>query len=178
MSNIEPIIYKGVFYIILVAVPIIVITLIYKSNQIRKKMDWFKSLKFTTLRILVPKNNEKTPMAAEQMFAALHGIFKKGSQFQDYFSFEIASREKYIQFYAHVPCHLKDFVEGQIYSQYPTAEIAQVDDYVLEEREKIEKGELKMAGTEMKLTNPDVYPIKTFLNFEVDPLSGITGVLS
>ncbi|MCL5407475.1 MAG: type IV secretion system DNA-binding domain-containing protein, partial [Patescibacteria group bacterium] len=178
MNTLEPIIYKGIFYTILIAVPIIVISLIHKSNQIRKKMDWFKELRFTTLRIQVPKNNEKTPMAAEQMFAALHGIFKKDSQFQDYFSFEIASREKYIQFYAYVPVHLKDFVEGQIYSQYPTAEIAQVDDYVLEERENIEKGDLKMAGTEMKLTHPDVYPIKTFLNFEVDPLSAITGVLS
>ncbi len=37
---------------------------------------------------------------------------------------------------------------------------------------------LRMAGTDLTLTNVDVYPIKTFLNFEVDPLSGITGVLS
>lgn len=178
MNIFGEILYQGIFYLILVAVPIIVIALIYKSNQNRKKMDWFKNLKFTTLRISVPKNNEKTPLAAEQMFAALHGIFKKESNFQDYFSFEIASREKYIQFYVHTPVHLKDFVEGQIYSQYPAAEIIEVDDYVLEERESIEKGELKLAGTELKLTHLDVYPIKTFPNFEVDPLSAITGVLS
>ncbi|MFA6493000.1 MAG: type IV secretion system DNA-binding domain-containing protein [Patescibacteria group bacterium] len=178
MNILEPILYKGIMYTILIAIPIIVISLLYKSKQNKKKMEWFKNLQFTTLRILVPKNNEKTPLAAEQMFAALHGIFKKGSDFQDYFSFEIASREKYIQFYAHVPVHLKDFVEGQIYSQYPTAEIAEVDDYVLEEREQIESGQLKLAGTELSLTNLDVYPIKTFLNFEVDPMSSITGVLS
>ena len=171
-------IYKGIFYTILVAVPIIVIFLIMKSIRNRQKMAWFRSLKFTTLRILVPKNNEKTPLAAEQMFAALHGIFRKDKTLQDYFSFEIASREKYIQFYAHVPVHLKEFVEGQIYSQYPTAEIAEVDDYVLEEKENIEKGKLKLAGTEVSLTNLDVYPIKTFPNFEVDPLAAITGVLS
>src|SRR3989344_5759340 len=111
----------------------------------RARIAWHESRDWMLLRILVPKNNEKTPLAAEQMFAALHGIFKKGSAFQDFFSFEIASREKYIQFYVHVPVHLKDFVEGQIYSQYPTAEIAEVDDYVLEEREKIESGDLKLA---------------------------------
>ncbi|KKQ74229.1 MAG: hypothetical protein US94_C0010G0005 [Berkelbacteria bacterium GW2011_GWB1_38_5] len=171
-------IYKGIFYAILIAVPIIVIVLITKANANRKKMEWFSSLKFTTVRILVPKNNEKTPIAAEQMFAALHGIFKSGVNFQEHFSFEIASREKYIQFYAHIPVQLKDFIEGQIYSQYPTAEIVEVDDYAEKDLDYLNKGELKLAGTEMELTNLDVYPIKTFLNFEVDPLAGITGVLS
>ncbi len=178
MPNIELLIYKIVLYGILIAVPIIVFVLIRKSLHNRQKMIWFSNLQFTTLRILVPKNNEKTPLAAEQMFAALHGIFQKESSFQDYFSFEIASREKYIQFYIHAPIHSKDFVEGQIYSQYPTAEIAEVDDYTLEEKENILSGDLKLAGTELALTNLDVYPIKTFLNFEVDPLAGITGVLS
>lgn len=178
MDILGTLVYRGLIYAILISVPVIVIALIYKSIQNRRKMEWFKGLSFTTLRILVPKNNEKTPLAAEQMFAALHGIYKKNITLQDYFSFEIASREKYIQFYAHVPVHLKDFVEGQVYAQYPTAEIVEVDDYVLEERANIEAGQLKLAGTELSLTNLDVYPIKTFLNFEVDPLSGITGVLS
>ncbi|MBM2821031.1 MAG: hypothetical protein HW405_791 [Candidatus Berkelbacteria bacterium] len=172
------IIYKVVIYGILVIVPIIIIVIILRSRAAKKKMEWFANLKFITLRILVPKNNEKTPLAAEQMFAALHGIFRPESQFQDYFSFEIASREKYIQFYAHVPEHLKDFVEGQIYSQYPTAEITQVDDYTMEEYDNIHSGHYKLAATELLITNLDVYPIKTFLNFEVDPLAGITGVLS
>lgn len=165
-------------YAILVAVPIFLIILILRARANRAKMQWFANIKFLTLRILVPKNNEKTPLAAEQMFAALHGVFRKESQFQYYFSFEIASREKFIQFYVHVPEHLKDFIEGQIYSQYPTAEITQVDDYSVEERAQILSGEYKLAGAELNLTNLDVYPIKTFINFEVDPLAGITGVLS
>jgi len=178
MEMLGTFLWKGMIYSILVTVPIVIVVLAYRSMQIRKKMAWFKSLNFTTLRILVPKNNEKTPLSAEQMFAAMHGIFQKGQLFQDYFSFEIASREKYIQFYVYVPVHLKDFLEGQIYSQYPTAEIAEVDDYVLESYENITAGKLKLTGTELKLNNLDVYPIKTFQNFEVDPLAGITGVLS
>ena len=172
------IIYKVFMYAILIIVPIIVIAIILRSRAYRKKMEWFANLKFKTLRILVPKNNEKTPLAAEQMFAALHGVFRAEKNFQDYFSFEITSREKYVQFYVHTPEHLKDFVEGQIYSQYPNAEIAEVDDYTLEEKDEIQNGNLKLVGTDLSLTNLDVYPIKTFLNFEVDPLSAITGVLS
>jgi len=171
-------IYQGIMYAILAAVPIIIIVLILRARAFRAKMQWFAKLRFKTLRILVPKNNEKTPLAAEQMFAALHGVFRDEKTFQDYFSFEIASREKYVQFYIHTPEHLKDFVEGQIYAQYPTAEIAEVDDYAVEEKENIQTGKLKLAGTELMLTSLDVYPIKTFLNFEVDPLSSITGVLS
>jgi hypothetical protein len=171
-------IYQIVVYSILIGAPIIIISLVLKSRENSRKMKWAASLKFTTLRILVPKLNEKTPLAAEQMFAALHGIFRPESPYQDFLSFEIASREKYIQFYAHVPTHIKDFVEGQIYSQYPTAEISEVDDYTTEEIEAIQARHLKFVGTELSLTKLDVYPIKTFLNFEVDPLASITGVLS
>ncbi|MEK7143120.1 MAG: type IV secretion system DNA-binding domain-containing protein [Patescibacteria group bacterium] len=171
-------IYKVIMYSILIGVPIIIIIMIVRMFAERRKINWFQSLCFETLRISVPKNNEKTPLAAEQMFAALHGIYKEQIEFQNYLSFEICSREKYIQFYVHTPDNLKDFVEGQIYSQYPNAEIVKVDDYTLEEKENIEGGRLKFAGAELNLTNLDVFPIKTFLNFEVDPLAAITGVLS
>ena len=174
----ENIIYQVIIYAILIGVPILIVTMAIKMMANRRKIAWFQQLRFQTLRILVPKNNEKTPLAAEQMFAALHGIYKQGAEFQDYLSFEISSREKYIQFYVHTPDFLKDFVEGQIYSQYPNAEITPVDDYTIEEKDNIEAGKLKIAGTELSLTNLDVYPIKTFLNFEVDPLAAITGVLS
>ena len=172
------VIYKVIFYLILIGVPIIIIALALKARHRAQMMRWFAGLKFVTLKILVPKNNEKTPLAAEQMFAALHGIFRPENKFQDFLSFEIASREKYIQFYAHIPVHLKEFVEGQIYSQYPTAEISEVDDYTIEEKESIQSGRIKFAGTELRPTNLDVYPIKTFLNFDVDPLAGLTGVFS
>ncbi len=172
------VIYEVILYGVLIITPIVLISLILKARYNRAMMEHFRSLKFVTLKILVPKNNEKTPLAAEQMFAALHGIFRPEKKFQDLLSFEIAAREKYIHFYAHIPEHLKGFVEGQIYSQYPTAEISEVDDYTGEEREFIQSRQIEFAGTELKTTNLDVYPIRTFVNFEVDPLAGLTGVFS
>lgn len=155
-----------------------IIMQIYRNRLINKKIEWLSKMRFVVLRILVPKNNEKTPLAAEQMFSALHGIFRADEQFQEYVSFEIAARDKYIYFYVCTPTHLKDFVQGQIYAQYPTAEIVEVDDYTQEEAETIRNGHLKICATEMSLINADVFPIKSFLNFEVDPLSAITSVLS
>ncbi len=178
MQTLAPIIINGLIALILVGIPFAIILEIYKTRQINKKIEWFSRMRFVVLRILVPKNNEKTPLAAEQMLSAIHGIYKAELPYQEYISFEIAARDKYIYFYVCVPTHLKDFVQGQIYAQYPTAEINEVDDYTLDETERIKAGELKVSGTELSLVNEDVYPIKSFLNFEVDPLSSITSVLS
>lgn len=133
---------------------------------------WKETQQYTLLKILVPKNNEKTPQAAEHMFAALHGIFRETVDFQEEVSFEYVAYEKFIHFYVHVPKHLKEFVEGQIYAQYPTVEISEVEDYT-----KLRPADQTALLAELVLTKDDVYPIKTFINFTVDPLSGITAVL-
>ena len=125
------------------------------------------------LSIQVPKNNDRTPLAAEQMFAALHGIFRSDATAQAQLSFEMVSRDRAIKFYIHTPKKLRDFVLSQVYAQYPTVEIEeQPTDYVQVDPE------LAVAAAELQFKKPRVYPIKTFQNFEVDPLSAITGVLS
>lgn len=133
---------------------------------------WKSAQQYSIIKILVPKNNEKTPQAAEHMFAALHGVFRETVDFQEEISFEYAAYEKFIHFYVHVPTHLRDFVEGQIYAQYPNIEISEAEDYT-----KLRPAEQTALLAELVLTKEDVYPIKTFMNFTVDPLSGITAVL-
>lgn len=125
------------------------------------------------MRLMVPKNNDRTPAAAELLFAALHGVFNYSGKAQPEMSFEIVSINKFIQFYFSAPKELKEFVEGQFYAQYPTVEISQVDDYTQKVFE-----EKYVVGYDVQTTKEDVYPIKTFQNFDVDPLSGITSVLS
>jgi len=122
---------------------------------------------YKLLLIEVPQENEQKPEAAEAMFSALHGIF------QEHLSFEIVSESKFIRFYVYTPNTLKDFVESQIYAQYPTVEIKEVADYT----ENIEKGS-HWAFCELELSKPDYFPIKTFPNFEVDPIAAITAPLS
>jgi len=86
-------------------------------------------------------------------------------------SFEIVSRLNSIQFYVWTPRHLKDFVESQIYAQYPTVQIKEgPEDY-----SAVDIAGRTVYGTELGLTKDTVMPIKTFASFEVDPLAGITG---
>ncbi len=134
----------------------------------------------TLLLLEVPRNNDKKELAAEQMFAALHGILKprkellREGRVQDHVSFEIASIGKRIKFYVWVPNHLKTFVEGQIYAQYPSAQIFEMtEDYT--QRQITNE---VVYTTELVLTDPDPLPIKTFLSFEVDPLASITATLA
>lgn len=160
---------------------IIVPVLLFLAIQHFRKRQWVDGQKYVLLRVSVPKENEKAPVAAEQMFASLHGIHKNSRALffeggmQEQIGMEIASKDNRINFYVYVPEAQKSFVEGQIYAQYPKAAIAKADDYVDSDTDLAGKS---VASTELKLVRKDVYPIKTFLNFEdVDPLSGITAVL-
>lgn len=150
-----------------------------RANNIRK--DFTTQAPFvatndnTLISISVPKNNDRTPLAAEQLFAALHGIFRNGADAQPQISCEIVSKNKHIVFYLYVPTALKEFVLSQVYAQYPTVDVQEIpagEDYAVVDELKY------IAATELALKRPTVYPIKTFQNFEVDPISSITGVLS
>ncbi len=133
------------------------------------------------LLLQVPRANEKKELAAEQMFASLQGlltipqpgVFKPA--LRERLSFEIAVREKRIGFYVWVPNYLKSYVEEQIYAQYPTVHISEVEDYAMFRESEQYPTQLV---TELKFIGNDALPIKTFQSFEVDPLAAITATLA
>ncbi len=132
------------------------------------------------LLLQVPRTNDKKELAAEQLFASLHGLLMSpragyfSSSVRERISLEIAVRKKRIAFYVWVPEELKDFVEEQIYAQYPTVQISEVQDYTTEEGGHYETNLM----SELKLTGHEALPIKTFQSFEVDPLAAITAALA
>lgn len=132
------------------------------------------------LLLQVPRTNDKKELAAEQMFASLHGLLTMPSRSsfraaeRERISFEIAVLKKRIGFYVWVPEYLKDYVEEQIYAQYPTVHISDIDDYTLSTEQTFGT----TLSTELRLVANDTLPIKTFQNFEVDPLAAITATLA
>ena len=147
-----------------------------------KKINRLKVLNVDSVLLMleIPRTNDKKELAAEQLFASLHGILrdktelKNSDGIQEHLSFEIVSTGGQIRFYVWTPKVLQSFVEGQIYAQYPSVQIYKVkEDYV-------EKGKdyPVIYSSEIVLTENEVLPIKTFENFEVDPLAGITGTLA
>lgn len=158
----------------------IVIVLGYMTWRNYQKIDAVRVVESTLLVLEIPKTNDKQELAAEQLFASLHGILrdkeelKQSGGVQEHLSFEIASMSGQIRFYVWVPTSLRSFVEGQIYAQYPTVQIHEADeDYVAHERDHS-----VVYTSEIVLTDSEFLPIKTFTSFEVDPLAGITGTLA
>ncbi len=136
----------------------------------------------TLLLLQVPRTNDKKELSAEQMFASLHGLLSSQKQSTGFFnetsgeaiSFEIAVINKRIGFYVWVPDYLKSYVEEQIYAQYPSVTVTEVQDRAHEST----SNHSYVLASELKMTGHSALPIKTFQNFEVDPLAAITATLA
>jgi hypothetical protein len=160
-------------------VPLVLI-LIYLTYRNFRKAKVIETFDWVLLTLEIPRNNDKKELAAEQMFASLHGILRDSGELkmtggvQEHLSFEMVSAHKMIRFYVRIPKHLQNFVEGQIYAQYPTVQINHVDD----DYTRTANNHSVVATAELATTANQYLPIKTFVSFEVDPLAGITAALS
>jgi hypothetical protein len=167
--------------------------IIYYLWLINKRKQYSNGIKHIFLAVTVPEDNEKNPQYMEQVFAGLHAI-KSGPTFvdkwfkgktQDTFTFEIVSIGGSIRYLIRTPEYFRDFVEANIYSQYPEAEIMEVDDYAQFIPKEYPNDKYDVFGAELVLSKPDPYPIKTYKFFTddiekefIDPLSNLLEVMS
>ncbi len=98
-----------------------------------------RKLESVVLRVAVSKLNERGPIVAEQIYAAMHGL-RGNYNWVDYLfgrpkpriSLEIATVNNLIQFFIWAPKKYRNVIESQIYAQYPDVEIEEVEDYAKE----------------------------------------------
>ncbi len=143
----------------------------YKKEEEKKKeeiKDW------VTLEIVVNPYITSGAKAMEQVFSGIYSLPK------GYVSLELVGIEKEIRFFVRVPRDYKGLVLSQFYAQYPDLEIKEVQDYFLKYPPSLPDKNWDIWGTEMKLIQSDVYPIKTYSSFEetkeeksVDTLSSL-----
>lgn len=130
--------------------------------------------KYIFLAIDIPKANEQSPKAVENFFAYLAGAHSTlnlidqywDGKFQLAFSCEVASIEGYTQFLIRTPEQFRNLVESGIYSQYPDAEITEVNDYTTEIPINYPNDEYDVWGAEFIPARNEAYPIKTYKDFE------------
>ncbi|MFC1678530.1 hypothetical protein ACFLZ9_02195 [Patescibacteria group bacterium] len=136
---------------------------------------WGMMQKFTLLAIDIPRNNVQSPKAVENLFTYIASTQKNLDLLEKYwigmyqlsFSFEIVSIEGYTQFLIRTPIQFINVVESAVYSQYPDAEITEVDDYVHDGLPtKFPDDEYDLWGAEFVQANAPCYPIKTYIDFE------------
>ena len=154
-----------------------------------KQVSWDrKKIKRIVLEIRIPKEVVKPIRAMELVFTGIWQIWAPPNprerwldgEFQLSISFEIASIDGIPHFYIRTPTSLRSVLESHIYSQYPEAEIFEVDDYTKKVPQDIPNKDWDLFGTGYKFTKPNAYPIRTYTEFEseqeeeekrVDPLS-------
>ncbi len=141
------------------------------------------------LHVRVPKDNLVSTLAVETIFAQLHSLhvaktfaekFVEG-HIQLWYCLEIISMGGKISFVIRAPLRTRHNVEAAIYAHYPQAEIVEIEDYMqnfhYDPDDPNEPNEI--FGTEFKLVQEDVLPIKTYKDFEhpaaeekvIDPLA-------
>lgn len=167
-----------------------------------------KSIKYTVIELRLPREVRKTPRAMEQVWTAIHALRNSPApsdgklmmilpmlkekwwdgEVTQRFTAEMASFGGEIHFYMHVPENKRIMLEAALYSQYQDLEIAVVEDYV--NRMPKTYAELRakgyeLYGNELILSRPDVFPIRTFVDFEavaeekeLDPISGVLEMLA
>lgn len=132
------------------------------------------TLKNVILAVDIPRGNVQSPKAVENLFTYLGGAHGSISfwekwfegKFQESFSFEIISIDGFTQFLIRTPAASRFLLESAIYSQYPDAEISEIDDYTKGMPTKFPDEEWDIWGVEFIQGASEVYPIKMYQEFE------------
>jgi len=141
--------------------------------EIQRK-HWRTKRPYVLLAIDVPRLTEQSPKAVENIFAVTVALKSGPTWLETYLqgknqwrhSFEITSINGYIQFYIWTEERYRDVFEAAVYSQYPDAEIALVEDYTKAVPHYYPNEEYDMWGSEYVLDRPDYFPIRTWEDFE------------
>ncbi|NMB92189.1 MAG: hypothetical protein GYA31_01005 [Parcubacteria group bacterium] len=143
----------------------------YRKKIEKKKKevsDWI------VLEIKINREILQTPKAMEQVFAGLHSI-KKGN-----IALEIMGLKKEIIFFVRLPKEYRKLFEAQLYAQYPEVDIKEVYDYFSTFPPFLPNKDFDLCGSELILTKPHHYPIRTYPFFEepkeekrIDPLASL-----
>lgn len=145
-------------------------------------------LKWVLLEIIPPRDIEASPLPMESIFTAFAGVIKSPTtaeelivgEFPASFSLEMASIEGQVHFYIRTQVGFRNLVEAHFYAQYPNVEIVEAEDYTNLVPKTAPNKDWDLWGVDFKLFKPDLYPIKSYKNFEetvtgkmVDPLAGL-----
>ncbi|MBU2542570.1 DUF87 domain-containing protein, partial [Patescibacteria group bacterium] len=190
----DPIIF--LFLIIAMGILLIVGVLFMLRAFFRTQLREVKAFERIVLQILVPKERKSEGQGGqsgaedrleqvreevgltETIFASLAGMRAQRGFTRwllgrnDSISFEMIAHKGLITFYIAIPKKAKSYIEQQIHSQYPHAQIDEMTDYnIFTEKSSI-------VGAYLNCKQKKVFPFKTYKKADSDPLSVLLNVLA
>ncbi len=143
----------------------------------QEKSPFFRSLKMTLFEVALPQNEEEKEgkqknlkeliSKMEQFYAGMLSVATEKNG-PTYFTIELANANKSEEFifYISVPDNKKELFEKQILSIFPEAKIFEKkDDYNIFNEQGISVGSYARQGSN------HIYPLKTYEEFDYDPLN-------
>jgi hypothetical protein len=191
-TEILPFTYRVLFILSPIFVPVILIYIFVLLYIRATQLKYIAKQKPVLLEIKIPKDIQKSPLAMEivlgcmqQNGAATYTEAYIDGKTNPWFSLELVSLEGQVHFYIWASQGgFKNLIEAQVYAQYPTVEIYQVPnekDYVKHFSYNPDKH--IMWGMQYGLTDNEVYPIKTYVDynmekdqkdeFRIDPMTAV-----
>lgn len=176
-TEILPLVYKILFVLSPFLIPIILIYIAVILYVRYIQLKYISEQQPILLEIKIPKDIQKSPLAMEivlgamqQSGAATYSEAYLVGKVTAWFSLELVSIAGEVHFYIWA-CEkkFKSLLEHQIYAQYPTVEIYEVPkdkDYA--KQIPYNPKEYPVWGLQYKLTKDDVYPIKTYVDYNMD----------
>lgn len=158
--------------------------LLWRQSFFDAKMDWVLIEVRVPSEVLEPIKAMETVITGFWQIVSDPGWYEKWwkGEFLLSFVLEIVAIDGVPHFYIRLPGRIRQMFEAHIYSQYPQAEIFQVEDYTKNIPQDIPNDQWEMWGTEYKNLKPWAYPIKTYAEFEtgkeieekrIDPISSL-----
>jgi hypothetical protein len=153
--------FKYIYWTLPIIMPVALVITVFKLWVSYKRELFWRGLGQVVLEIKLPREILKSPVAMELILAK----YWKG-QTRSWFSLELVSTDGEIHFYIWTRKKFKDTVSNHLYSQYPGIEVHEVEDYtkgIIYDPEKY-----NVWGCEYALTQPDPFPIKTYIDYGLD----------
>lgn len=142
--------------------------MVYIRSRYLYKLEW------VLLEIKLPQEITKSPLAMETFLTTLYQTGKETTfidrhwkgQLRAHYSLEIVSIEGKIKFFIYTRSEFRRLIEAGLYAQYESIEIHEVPDYA--KSFHFDPKENDLYAVDMKLKNPDPYPIKTYVDYNLE----------
>jgi len=162
---------KILYYSLYVLIPGVLVFLVCDLWILYRRAQFFNKQTNVLLEIKLPREIFKSPAAMEFCISNMYNTIGEGNWYEKYwkgqvrasFSMEIVSIDGNVHFFIWTRKGFKGQIEANLYSQYPGIEIFEVPDYTLPFNYDPEVN--SFWATEFKLSKPDAFPIKTFVDY-------------
>jgi hypothetical protein len=187
--------FDFVLFLLPIVIPVLLIYFGFEFFVHYKRTKHLNNLDWVLLEINPPAEVKKSPAAMELFLLALHQTGGEGNwyakyikgSFRSWFSLELVSIEGNVKYFIRTEKKHVRSIESSLYAQYPGIEVSESEnnytDGFYADDEKF-----GMFAAELGLTKDDPYPIKTYVDynldneqedeFKIDPMAPILEFLS